>query len=146
MVKRLQPEAGKTLLPISPCYAEPSRKKAPEVCLDRTAQERRETKRYELHLPIHYRVSQKGSVARWGTGVTREISTTGLSFRTRKPLPIGSHVEMIVDWPAKYSEDQPIDLQLTGFIVRSDSHRTAVRVTSRRFRINPELEPYRATA
>ena len=114
--------------------------------MDRTAQERRETKRYELHLPIHYRVSQKGSVARWGTGITREISTTGLSFRTRKPLPIGSHVEMIVDWPAKYSEDQPIDLQLTGFIVRSDSHRTAVRVTSRRFRINPELEPYRATA
>jgi hypothetical protein len=117
-----------------------------EVCLDRTAQERRTARRYELHLTIHFRVSQKGAVARWGSGVTREMSTTGLSFRSRKPLPVGSHVEMIVDWPAKYAEDQPIDLQLTGFVIRSDSHRTAVRVTSRRFRINSNFEPYRATA
>jgi hypothetical protein len=109
-------------------------------------QERRSSRRYELHLPIHFRVSQKGAIARWGTGVTREMSTTGLSFRARKPLPIGSHVEMIVDWPAKYAEEQPIDLQLTGFVIRSDNHRTAVRVTSRRFRINSHFEPYRATA
>jgi hypothetical protein len=75
------------------------------------------------------------------------MSTTGLSFRTRKPVPVGSHVEMIVDWPAKYGDDQPIDLQLTGFVVRSDSTRTAVRVTSRRFRINSHFhEEYRATA
>jgi len=117
-----------------------------EDCLERTAQDRRVAKRYELHLPIHFRISQKGLVARWGTGTTREMSTTGLSFRTRKPLPIGSHVEMIVDWPAKSVDDQPIDLQLTGFIVRSDGNRTAVRVTSRRFRINSHFEPYRATA
>ena len=110
------------------------------------AQERRETKRYELHLPIHYRVSQKGIIARWGTGMTREMSTSGVSFRTRKPLPVGSHVEMIVNWPAKYGDDQPIDLQLTGFVVRSDGSRTAVRVTSRRFRINSHFEDYRATA
>jgi hypothetical protein len=74
------------------------------------------------------------------------MSTTGLSFRTRKPLPVGSHIELIIDWPAKYQDDQPIDLQLTGFVVRSDHGRTAVRVTSRRFRINPQTEPYRATA
>ncbi len=97
-------------------------------------------------MPIHYRVSQKGAPGRWGTGVTREMSTSGLSFRTRKPLPVGSHIEMIVDWPAKYADTQPIDLQLTGFIVRSDGLRTAVRVTSRRFRINSHFEPYRAMA
>jgi PilZ domain len=114
--------------------------------MDRIAQEKRATRRYELHLPIHFRVSQKGAIARWGAGVTREMSTTGLSFRSRKPLPIGSHVEMIIDWPARYAENQPIDLQLTGFVVRSDNNRTAVRVTSRRFRINSSFEPYRATA
>ena len=114
--------------------------------MDRTATERRAARRYELHLPIHFRVSQKGAVARWGSGVTREMSTTGLSFRCRKPVAVGSHVEMIVDWPAKYADDQPIDLQLTGFVVRSDNSRTAVRVTSRRFRINSQFEPYRATA
>jgi hypothetical protein len=127
-------------------HAEPREEENTEVCLSSLNQERRSSRRYELHLPIHFRVSQKGVIARWGTGVTREMSTTGLSFRARKPLPIGAHVEMIVDWPAKYAEEQPIDLQLTGFVVRSDNHRTAVRVTSRRFRINSHFEPYRATA
>ena len=110
------------------------------------AQERRASRRYELHLPVHFRVSQKGVIARWGSGLTRDISTSGLSFRTRKPIPVGSHVELVVDWPAKYAEAQPIDLQLTGFVVRSDSGRTAVRITSHRFRIDSQSQPYRATA
>lgn len=114
--------------------------------MDKIGNERRASRRYELHLPVHYRISQKGVIAKWGTGMTREMSTNGLSFRTRKPLPVGAHVEMVVDWPAKYAEDQPIDLQLTGFIVRSDDHRTAVRITSRRFRINSNFELHRATA
>ena len=109
-------------------------------------QERRASRRYELHLPVHFRISQKGVVARWGAGLTRDISTSGLSFRTRKPLPVGSHIELVLDWPAKYAEQQTIDLQLTGFIVRSDSGRTAVRITSHRFRINSESQPYQATA
>lgn len=114
--------------------------------MDRNAQERRTTKRYDLHLPVHYRISQKGESSKWGSGTTREMSTNGLSFRTRRELPVGSHIEMIVDWPAKYGDDQPIDLQLTGFVVRSDAGKTAVRVTSRRFRINSHFIPYQATA
>lgn len=109
-------------------------------------QERRASRRYELHLPVHFRVSQKGVVARWGSGLTRDISTSGLSFRTRKPLPVGSHIELVVDWPAKYADTHVIDLQLTGFVIRSDSGRTAVRITSHRFRIDSQTQPYRATA
>lgn len=74
------------------------------------------------------------------------MSACGLSFRTRKPLPVGSHVELVVDWPAKFSDTQNLDLQLTGFVVRSDGGRTAVRVTSHRFRIDSNPQPYQATA
>jgi hypothetical protein len=129
-----------------PYHAQSLGKRSAEVCLEKLAQERRATRRYELHLTVHYRVSQKGESSKWGSGTTREMSTTGLSFRSRKPLPVGSHIEMIVDWPAKYDDDQPIDLQLTDFIVRSDNGRTAVRITSRRFRINSHFVPYQATA
>ena len=109
-------------------------------------QERRANRRYELHLPVHYRVSQKGAVARWGSGLTRDISAAGLSFRTRKPVPVGAHVELVLDWPAKHAETLPIDLQLTGFVVRCDNGRAAVRITSHRFRIDSQPQPYRATA
>jgi hypothetical protein len=97
--------------------------------------ERRLNRRYEVRLPVHYRISNRSGVARVGTGTTYEMSTNGLSFRTRKPLPIGAHVEMLIEWPARYGDIYPVDLQATGFIVRSDGGRTAVRMTSRRFRV-----------
>jgi hypothetical protein len=54
---------------------------------------------------------------------------------------------MLIAWPARDSQPIPIDLQITGFVVRSDSGRTAVRLTSHRFRSEPAAEaPYRATA
>ena len=97
--------------------------------------ERRTGNRYDVRLPIHYRISQRGGIERSGTGTTCEMSSSGLSFRSRKPLPLGAHLEMIVEWPARYGDLYPIDLQATGFVVRNENGRTAVRVTSRRFRV-----------
>ena len=109
--------------------------------------ERRLNQRYDVHLPIHFRVSQKGATSRWGTGVTCDISSNGVSFRCRRPLPVGSHVEMIIDWPARHDDSYPIDLQATGFVVRSSATRAAVRITSRRFRIElAPAQPMGATA
>ena len=109
--------------------------------------ERRFNRRYKLRLPLHYRVSQKGAEARIGSGMTLDLSTAGVSFRCRRPLPVGAHIEMNIAWPAKYADTHPIDLVITGFVVRSDSGRTAARVTSRKFRAeNIAAAPYRASA
>lgn len=110
--------------------------------------ERRTARRYGLHLPLHYRVSQKGAVVRTGSGMTCELSASGLSFKCRKPLPVGAHIEILVDWPAKYADMFPISLQVTGFVLRSEPSRTAVRLTSRKFRVASAeaAEPVPATA
>ncbi len=109
--------------------------------------ERRLNRRYDLHLPVHYKVSQKGGSPAIGTGTTKEMSTNGLSFRCRRALPVGAHVELVIDWPARYGDMNQIDLVLTGFVVRADTTRAAVRITSRRFRILPAAaEPYRVSA
>lgn len=115
--------------------------------MDKVAGDRRRNRRYDLRLPIHYRLSLKGEPARSGSGLTLDMSTTGVSFRSRRPLPVGSHIEMTVNWPARYGDIYPIDLQITGFVVRSDNNRTAVRMTSRKFRVaSIPAEPVRATA
>ena len=115
--------------------------------MDKVSGDRRVNRRYDIRLPLHYRVSIKGEPSRSGSGMTIDMSTCGISFRSRKPLPIGAHVEVVVDWPAKYSDVYPIDLQITGFVVRSDSGRSAVRMTSRKFRVAvTPAEPIRATA
>jgi len=104
--------------------------------MEKMVAERRLHTRYELRMPLRYHVSQKGAAPRSGTGLTCEMSSGGLSFHCRKPLPIGAHVEIVIDWPAKYDDLYPVDLQLTGFVLRSEPGRTAVRMTSHRFRID----------
>ncbi len=109
--------------------------------------ERRRHPRYGVHLPVDYHVSQKGRIARAGSGFSLDMSTSGLSFRSRGPLPEGAHIEMVVDWPVKYADLYPVDLLITGFIVRSDNRHTAVRITSRKFRVaEAPAEPIRVSA
>jgi hypothetical protein len=98
--------------------------------------ERRAHPRYDLRLPLRYRVSQKGAAPYTGSGFTQDLSVHGISFRCRKPLPVGAHVELLVDWPAKYGDVYPIELQVTGFILRSTNGKAAVRMTSHRYRVS----------
>jgi PilZ domain-containing protein len=115
--------------------------------MEKTATDRRDGHRFEVRLPLRYRVSRKGVVDRMGTGMTFEMSANGLSFRCRKPLPVGAHIDAVIDWPAKYDDVYPVDLQVTGFVVRSDAGRTAVKLTSRKFRVNHAMhQPLPATA
>ncbi len=99
------------------------------------AQNRRSSGRYDLRLPLHYRVSVKGAPPRTGSATTSDISATGLSFRSRKPLPVGAHIEILIEWPCKYRDIDPMSLLITGFIVRSDGTRVGVHMTSRKFKI-----------
>jgi hypothetical protein len=101
------------------------------------ASERRANTRYSIYCAVHYRVTQKGQMVRFGTGMTCDMSAEGLSFRCRRVLPVGAHAEISLDWPAKHGET-PITLQLTGFVVRSNSGYTAVRVTSHRFKVEEQ--------
>jgi hypothetical protein len=104
--------------------------------MKRTIVERRANKRYELRFPLRYRISQKGVIPYAGVSLTLDLSASGIAFRCRKPLPVGSHIELLVDWPAKYRDAYPIELHVTGFVVRSANGRTAVRMTSHRLRVS----------
>lgn len=113
----------------------------------RQTTERRAEPRYDLRLPLHYRISQRGQPAISGSGMTLDLSVHGISFRCRKPLPVGVHIEVTVDWPARYGEVYPIELQATGFVVRSDHGRTAMRMTSHKLRVAPQpVEQIRVSA
>ena len=102
--------------------------------MKRIAEERRESQRFDVRLTLRYRLSQKGGGEdRWQTGVTRDMSKNGIGFKTRRPLPVGCHIELRIDWPARFDAAYPVDLQATGFVVRSDQNRTAVRISSHRF-------------
>src|SRR5579864_2465230 len=97
-----------------------SRVRSQEDCRVKTIGDRRKSPRFDLRLPLRYRVSQKGVENRWSTGITRDMSKDGVVFKTRHPLPVGGHIELRIDWPARYQSIYPIDLQVTGFIIRNE--------------------------
>jgi hypothetical protein len=115
--------------------------------MQRPFTERRTHHRYDLRMALHYRITQRSEPVIAGSGLTLDMSVNGISFRCRKPLPIGVHIEMSVDWPARFGDLYPIEMVATGFVVRSDHGRTAVRMTSHKLRVSNEpAEPVRATA
>ncbi len=108
--------------------------------------EQRTNPRYDLRLSLHYRIALRGEPLIAGSGLTLDLSVGGISFRCRKPLPVGVHIELSIDWPARHGV-YPIELQATGFVVRSDHGRTAVRMTSHKLRVSQAAAtPVRATA
>jgi hypothetical protein len=113
----------------------------------RVATERRSQFRFEVHLPMQYHVTSRSSGVPSGTATTVEMSRTGLSFRTRKPIPVGTHLKMTMDWPARSSEGLAMVIQATGYVIRSHGGTTAVCFTSRRLRTVAETHtPLRVSA
>ena len=104
--------------------------------MQKTAEDRRRSTRFGVHLTLRYRQSEKGVQHRWSNGVTRDMSKDGVAFKSGHPLPVGSHVELRIDWPVRQEANRPIDLQATGFVVWSGSGETAVRISSHKFRVH----------
>jgi hypothetical protein len=104
--------------------------------MHRLIREQRTSPRYDLRLALHYRVALRGEPLIAGSGLTFDMSVGGVSFRCRKPLPVGVHIELSIDWPALHGNVYPIELLATGFVVRSDAGRTAVRMTSHKMRVS----------
>ena len=97
-------------------------------------------------MPVHFRTSRKGAPGRWNESIVLDMSSNGLSFRGRHALPVGAHIELLLEWPALH-DDQPMELHATGLIVRSNTYKTAIRITSRRFCVSEAAAPeIRATA
>jgi hypothetical protein len=95
--------------------------------------DRRVNRRYELELQICFSyVDENGPNV--GCGVTVELSRTGVRFQAIEAPPVGCSVEARVAWPFLLQGICPLEVVLTGVVVRSDADGTALRVRSYEFR------------
>jgi hypothetical protein len=92
--------------------------------------DRRLSRRYRIVIAIRYRASEGGTISRWRSGRTCDMSSIGVSFRCRHALPPGAHLEMVIHWPSKRGSIHTICLRATGHVVRSDNGKVAVWMTS----------------
>jgi PilZ domain-containing protein len=100
---------------------------------------RRRGERFPIRAVVFYKVLGKGSVAACGTGTTLNFSRSGIQFTTEEDLPVGSSVEISVDWPAELDGLCALKFVGVGRVVRSEGNRAAVKIEHYEFRTRGKL-------
>jgi len=98
------------------------------------AGDRRSDRRYQIQLDLRWKALRRRKVQDAGVGRTIDLSSGGVLFEAGRQLPVGLNVELSVAWPVLLQHIAPMQLAISGRIVRSDGPRTAVRITQHEFR------------
>ena len=109
---------------------------------DRIGGDRREDRRYNLALELRWKLVRRRKVLDSGSGRTLDFSSSGLLFDAGRPLPVGLNVEISIAWPALLHNVAPMQLVVSGRIIRADGAKAAVRMVQHEFRTagNPAQE------
>jgi len=109
---------------------------------DRIRGERRDDRRYNLGLDLRWKLVRRRKVLDSGSGRTLDLSSSGLCFEAGRALPVGLNVEISISWPALLHDIAPMQLVVSGKIVRAEGGRAAVRMVQHEFRTtgNPVSE------
>ena len=106
--------------------------------------DRRQHRRYPLHLEGEYWLSRKAGIKNHGFGRTLDISSGGVLFEADDPWPFQGDVELLLEWPAVLEEVYPLKLRIRGTIVRTQGRSIAVDLRHYEFRIAESLPLRRA--
>jgi hypothetical protein len=96
--------------------------------------ERRASVRFPLILDLRYVVVGRRAPSETGSGRIIELSSAGLSFTAERPLSIGQNVDVSIDWPALRDGGVPLQLIMSGNVVRSDGSVVALKIERHEFR------------
>ncbi len=91
--------------------------------------EQRSCRRYPIALNLQYKLINKTRVTRLGSGKTLNLSSSGIFFKAKEPIPEEGQIELVVNWPFLLDGACPLNLVARGRIVRSSSNGTSVEMT-----------------
>jgi hypothetical protein len=97
-------------------------------------QDRRKHRRYQIQLDLKWKLIRRRRVLDTGVGQTIDVSSGGILFDAGRHLPEGMNVELSITWPVLLHDVAPMQLVVSGRIVRSRDHKVAVRTTQHEFR------------
>ena len=110
------------------------REKQNAEAIDTIAGDRRADRRYGIHLDVKWKLIRRRRVLDAGMGQTLDLSSGGLLFDPGRHLPEGLNVELSITWPVLLHNVAPLQLVVTGRIVRCHGQRVAVRTVQHEFR------------
>ena len=102
--------------------------------VDTISGDRREDRRYGIHLDVKWKLIRRRRVLDTGSGTTLDLSSGGLLFDPGRHLPEGLNVELSITWPVLLHNVAPLQLVVSGRIVRASGRSIAVRTVQHEFR------------
>jgi hypothetical protein len=97
---------------------------------------RRRTSRFPFQQKVIYKVGTGKNVVQ-NAGETVNIGSRGVLFTSEQPLPLGTTVEIAIDWPVLLDDAVSLRLVINGLVVRSGPNETAVSTRRYVFRTRP---------
>jgi hypothetical protein len=102
--------------------------------IDSISGERRSDRRYGIHLELRWKLIRRRRALESGVGHTLNLSSGGILFDAGRQLPVGLNVELAISWPVLLRDTAPLQLIVSGRIVRGGGDRTAVAMSHHEFR------------
>ena len=96
--------------------------------------DRRFDRRYQLQLELRWKLIRRRKVQDTGVGFTIDFSSGGVLFDAGRPLPVGLNLELSIAWPVLLHNVAPMQLVVSGRVVRSIGCHVAVSITQHEFR------------
>src|SRR5580658_2132456 len=96
--------------------------------------ERRRDKRYGMQLQLRWKLVRRRRTIDTGTGCTLDMSSGGIRFEAGREMPSGLNVELAISWPMLLLNVAPMQLCVTGRILRSSGGWAAIRTVTHEFR------------
>lgn len=96
---------------------------------------RRESERFPLVCAVRYRGLGRRGLKLDGNGITIDISSSGVLFTSSDEVPVGSNLELFIDWPLSLNSQCLLSLVVTGPIIRHAAKgQSALKIKTYEFR------------
>ncbi len=89
---------------------------------------------FPLRLELRYRTKPPRAGEAVGTGRSLWISSDQILFLSDQPLEPGTNIEVSLAWPARLDNRTPLQLCVTGQVVRCSETAVSVRISRHEFR------------
>jgi hypothetical protein len=106
--------------------------------------DRRQDRRYRINLDLRWKLIRRRRVLDSGVGKTVDLSSGGILFDPGRQLPAGLRVELAITWPVLLRNEAPMQLIVSGRIVRAGQNGVAVTMSQHEFRTSGTLSESRA--
>ena len=110
------------------------------------AGDRREDRRYDLKLELRWKLIRRQRLLDTGSGTSVDLSSGGILFDAGRPLPLGLNVELSISWPVLLHNSAPLQLIVSGRIMRSSGTYAAIQMVQHEFRTIAQPAEQRSAA